>query len=480
MYFNLPYQMWDVKFYYPPAYPIFLTLMGVHHLDTLTYLRIGTLFVGGVMPLFFFLMLRPFDVTVALWATAVFVATFGHALLSTDMMNHHFHGFQLLFMSMLFAWYLYRPSIPLAILLGVAAALANAGRQVTAFIFVAAIAILALAAWIERRSILAVGKSVAILLLSFVAATGALSVARQAALGGPFQYGLTHDVGARTMFIGIYYGPSLYQKQFRPGEDHVFVSPENGPASKRLFDYMRQFIAIADVSKTGLSDTNNKDEAFHNLIAEPSQNHGYLFWWGLANFLNQQDGDRLLRDVVFETLVSQPRIIRYFIWNFWRYLFRVPTLPNVSCVKCVCPPCFVPSVPSVDRAPFMGSPIFDPVAGPGLIAEMQSEHERIKTTAPYGRLVYGSASLAFYARPVLTILLFASVLLARGKTRLLMLYCVAAVVIIGATTSLALPVNGRYQYPALPYFLAGASVAIAEIVRRIRSRTQMRAAPQQA
>src|SRR2546430_15685819 len=52
MYFGLPYQMWSIKFYYPPGYPIFLTLMGVHHLDTLALLKVGTLFVGGLMPLF--------------------------------------------------------------------------------------------------------------------------------------------------------------------------------------------------------------------------------------------------------------------------------------------------------------------------------------------------------------------------------------------------------------------------------------------
>src|ERR1043165_5396890 len=42
MYFGLPYRMWSIKDYYPPGYPIFLTLAGVHHLDTLGPLRIAT------------------------------------------------------------------------------------------------------------------------------------------------------------------------------------------------------------------------------------------------------------------------------------------------------------------------------------------------------------------------------------------------------------------------------------------------------
>src|SRR5882724_8929952 len=121
MYFGLPTEMWNIKFYYPPAYPIFLTLMGIHHFDTLTFVRIGTLFVGGLMPFFLYLMIRPFDRDAALVAGLVFAASFFNALFSNDMMNHHFHAFQLLFMSMLLGWYLYRPSNLLAVLLGVAA-----------------------------------------------------------------------------------------------------------------------------------------------------------------------------------------------------------------------------------------------------------------------------------------------------------------------------------------------------------------------
>src|SRR4051812_27279215 len=55
----------------------------------------------------------------------------------------------------------------------------------------------------------------------------------------------------------------------------------------------------------------------------------------------------------------------------------------------------------------------------------------------------------------------------RGKTRFLMLYCAAVVVIIGGTTSFAWPVQGRYQYPAIPFVLAGATVSVLELLRRM-------------
>jgi hypothetical protein len=474
MYFGLPYEMWDVKFYYPPAYPIFLTLMGVHHLNTLAYLKIGTLFVGGLMPLFLFLMMRPFDSAAALFAALVFAASFGNAFLSTDMMNHHFHAFQLLFMSMLLAWYLYRPSIPMAVLLGVAAALANAGRQVTAFIFFSGVAILALANWVEQRNVLAVAKGAIVLTLSFVGTVGALSLARQAALGGPFQFGLTYDVGVRTMFIGTYYGPSIYQKEFHPGEDYVFMRPENGPASKELFERMRAYFEKADVKNTGLSETNDKDEALRNLITQPTQGNGYLIWWGLGASLSPEEGDRLQRRVLIETIISQPRILRYHVWNFWSFLFGPPMIPNASCVKCVCPPCFSANLPELQLGGFMGAAVFHKVASLDVVAQMASEYERAKSTAPYAQFLYTDVRQIFVVKPLLTILLFASIFLARGKTRFLMLYCAAAVLIIGATSALAWPVQARYQYPVIPYVLAGASISIFEIIRRIRGFTGVR------
>src|SRR2546423_8350893 len=99
MYFHLPYEMWSVKHYYSPGYPIFMTLMGVHHLDTLTFFRFGTLFVGGLMPLLLFLMLRPFNLNAALGAALLFTVSFGNAVFSSEMMNHHFHAFLLLLVS---------------------------------------------------------------------------------------------------------------------------------------------------------------------------------------------------------------------------------------------------------------------------------------------------------------------------------------------------------------------------------------------
>jgi hypothetical protein len=467
MYFGLPYEMWDLKFYYPPGYPIFLTLMGVHHLDTLAYLRIGTLFVGGLMPLFLYLMMRPFDSAAALLAALAFAVSFGHALFSTDVMNHHFHASQLLFMSMLLGWYLYRPSVPLAVALGIAASFAQAGRQVTAFVFFAGVAILALAIWVEQRKVLPVAKSVAVLLLSYFATTGVLSLARQAALGGPFQFGLTYDVGTRTMFIANYYGPSIYQKEFHPGEDYSFMKPENGPASKEFFDYIRDYLGKVNVKDLGLSETNNKDEALRNLIGQPTQTNGYYMWWALGAFLKQQEGDRLLRRVLIETMTAQPRIFRYYIWNFSSFLFGPPIAPEASCVKCVCPPCFRAALPDLKIGNFMGGEVFDKVAGPGLTAQMASENERLKLNAPYAGLLFADVRQIFVLKPLLTILLLASVLLARGKTRFLMLYCLAAVTIIGATTALAWPAQARYQLPAISYIFAGASVAIFELLRRV-------------
>jgi hypothetical protein len=468
MYFGLPYEMWSIKFYYPPGYPIFLTLMGVHHLDTLALLKIGTLFVGGLMPLLLFLMLRPFHRNAALVAGLVFALSFGAALFSTDMMNHHFHAFLLLLMSVAVAYHLDRPSNVSAVLLGCAAAVATTGRDVTMFIFAVAVFVLFVANWIERRNILTAAKSAAIMIASFVALMGAFSVARTAALGEPFRFSLTYDIGARALLQGAYYGASIYQKEFRPGEDFIFVKPENGPASKEFFETMRTYLTKTKNAKDlGLSDSNDVDEAIGNLIASPNVRNTYTFWWAMDSIMNSAESDRLWRKVVIETIIAQPRILRYHIWNLWTYLFGQPLVNEGSCVKCVCPPCFAVAVPRSYLGGFMGAEIFSKMAGPGVIAEMTKEHQRAKLLDPYAWYLYADARQIFVVKPILTILLFASVFLTRGKTRLLMIYCVVTVLIIGGTTSLAWPVQGRYQYPAIPFVLAGAVVSIFELLRRI-------------
>ena len=468
MYFGLPFEMWNIKFYYPPAYPVFLTLMGVHHLDTLTFLRIGTWFVGGLMPLFLYLMVCPFNRSAAVVAALLLAATFANALYSTDMINHHFHAFQLLIMSVIVAFHLDRPRNLTAILLGVAAALAHAGRQVTGFIFFCAVLVLALADWIERRSIRRFTTSAAVMIVGYFVTTGTLSLVRQAALGGPFQFGLTYDNGARVAFFGTYYGASIYQKEFHPDEDFIFVRPENGPASKQLFEALRTYLGTVNVKDIRLAASDNKDEALQNLISKPTNGHTYAIWWSLDGVMSPQDGDRLLRRVILETVWSHPQIFRYYVRNFWTYLFGPPTIPEVNCVQCTCPPCFIENLPRSYLGGFMGAEVFSKTAGPHVIAQMAQEHERAKALDPYASYLYADARLIFIVKPFLTALLLASVFLAGGKMRFLMMYCVAAVLIIGGTTSLAWPAQGRYQYPALPYVLAGATVSIFEVIKRIR------------
>ncbi len=467
MYFGLPYEMWSIKNYYPPGYAIFLTLLGVHHLDTLAIVRVGTLLVGGLMPLLLYLMLRRVDRAAALLAALILAASFGHALFSTDMMNHHFHAFLLLVMSAAIARHLYRPDFLSAVLLGCAAAVADTGRDVTLFVFAGAVFILLIAGWAEHRTFRAPLKNAMAMVISFAALIGGMSVLRQVALGEPFRFGLTYDIGARALLQGAYYGASIYQKEFHPGDDFVFVKPDNGPASQEFFALMRRYLEIPHVKTAGLSDTNDPDEAVRNAIANPNVRNTYIFWWGIESFKTPAEGDALWRKVVIETIVAQPRILRYYAWNFWSYLFGPPLVNVGNCLTCVCPPCFASSMPAPSGAAFTGGPFFSKVAGPGLIAEMEKEHERGQALAPYARYLYADADLIFLAKPVLMILLFASPFLARGRTRFVMLYCVAAVLIIGATTSLAWPVQARYQYPAIPYLLAGAAISAIELVRWI-------------
>jgi hypothetical protein len=230
------------------------------------------------------------------------------------------------------------------------------------------------------------------------------------------------------------------------------------------------------VKSLGLTESNNKDEALEDLFTRPANSKGYTIWWGLDGNMSPQEGDALLRKVVIETIISQPRILRYYIWNFWTFLFGPPMVPEVSCVKCECPPCFAANLPGYNVHGFMGAEVFHKVAGPRVISQMAAENKRAMVTAPYARLLHADVRQLFVVKPLLTLLLLASIFLTRGKTRFVMLYCSAVVLIIGGTTALAWPAQARYQLPILPYVLAGASVSIFEIIRRVRDFAHSRAA----
>src|SRR5204863_377867 len=143
----------------------------------------------------------------------------------------------------------------------------------------------------------------------------------------------------------------------------------------------------------------------------PTTGNTYIIWRGLETIMSSPEGDRLFRKVVIETIIARPLILRYYIWNFWNYLFGPPLLPYVTCVDCQWPPCFAADLPHYNLGGFMGAEVFSRIVGPDFIAEMAREHERAKLTKPYGEYLYADVRQIFVAKPFLTILLLASVLL---------------------------------------------------------------------
>ena len=469
MYFHLPYHMWAIKNYYGPGYPIFLTLMGVHHLDTLRYLAAGTWLVGGTMPYFLYRAIEPFHRTSATIAAVAFAGCFGNAVLSTDMMNHHFHAFSLVVMASFFSRYYFHRSLANAVWLSVVAALSNTIRGSSVFIFIWAVGTLAVVVWVERRRLQSSAQVALILAGLYVATTLLLSAGRVAVLGGPFQYGLTQDIGTRVMFQGAYYGASIFEKQFYPEDDPVFVRPENGPASRKLFAAMKAYIEDPHINaaELHLSEKNDKQEAYQSLILRPTHFNTYLFWWGYDGIVGSHEAQRQLRKVVIETILSQPRILKYYAWNLWNFLFGPELLPETGCIDCKCPPCFTKDRIDPRGPSFMGKEVFADVAGPGLIAEMRQEFNRSKKEQTYREAVYSVVRFAFGFKPLLTFLLFLSVLVARGPTRYVAIYFLGAVLVLAGTTSLAWPGQFRYVYPIFPFLFGGAAIAVTDISARI-------------
>jgi hypothetical protein len=212
-------------------------------------------------------------------------------------------------------------------------------------------------------------------------------------------------------------------------------------------------------------DPTNRDAALRNLISSPVNiTNTYVIWWALDRIYGIDEGDRIAREAVLETIFAQPRIMKYYIWNFWQSLFGPPMNLNYACRAT---PCFAAELPKFYGYEFTdaaGEKTFSRVAGPALIAEMKREHERADTMRPYGESIYAVARLPFVFKPLLTALLFASVLLATGRARSLAAFCLLAMLANNATTSLAWPMLPRYWTPVIPLIHAGAAIAVVQIV----------------
>jgi hypothetical protein len=466
-YFHLPVEHWNVWQYYAPGYGLFLSLLGIHHFDTLAGVRFGILIIGGLMPLLLFLMMWPVAPRAALVASLGYALTFGNAMFSTNLLTYHLCAFTLLLIGVFFTRHLTRPSLANLVALALAAALANAVRQIGFYVFLAAVAALVVPTLFERTRIWAGLKSAVLTLAIYAAATSALSLARQAVLGGPFQFGLARDIGGRVALQAAYYPASVFLREFYPADDPVLVRPENGPASRKLYQGVAAFFLLPGVDFSYLvpDDPTNRDAALRNLISSPVNiTNTYVIWWALDRIYGIDEGDRIAREAVLETIFAQPRIMKYYIWNFWQSLFGPPMNLNYACRAT---PCFAAELPKFYGYEFTdaaGEKTFSRVAGPALIAEMKREHERADTMRPYGESIYAVARLPFVFKPLLTALLFASVLLATGRARSLAAFCLLAMLANNATTSLAWPMLPRYWTPVIPLIHAGAAIAVVQIV----------------
>ncbi len=471
MYFHLPYEMWSLKYYYPPGYPIVLSLLGVHHLDTILVLKMATLAIGASMPWLLYRIIQPFNPLAASLTAAIFTLSFTNAVFSTDIMNNHIHLFCTLLMTFCVTRYLAVPSLKNAMLLALATCLAASMRQVSGYVFAAALLTLAVAGITERRGVSSTARHLLTAVLALVLVTGAVSVLREAALGGNWQYGLTRDYGSRVMFQGAYYGASIYFKEFHPDQSALLVKPENGPASRRLFDGLKVHLERTRTIEPELQaqGVTTRGARLRALINNPTLRNTYYLWWKLDSVVGIDAADRLFRDVVFETVAAQPRIIEYYLWNFWNFLFGPNILQKQDCDVCHCPPCFDVNKPQVAISEhFMR---FQDTAGPGVNAEMHDEFARQASMLPFGQVVSAITRTVFDLKPLLTALLFASVFLATGRTRCLTVLCAASVLILAATTSVAWPAQTRYWLPAFPFLLTGAVIAILEIAGRAGPRT---------
>lgn len=463
MYQGLPFQMWDVKDYYPMGYPVWLSLMGVHSLDTMLFLKISTLLMGALMPLLIYAALKPSGQRTAAITALVFCLFFSNALFSTDIMTSHLHHFTLLLMFWRLTRYCDSPTIRNAILLALATVAAYAVRQVVGYIFIIALCGVAYAGFQQRWNWWIITRRVLVALLAYQAVLGIAALGRQSALHLPrYEMALTRDYGFRVLFQGVYYGAHIYFMEHHPNEDSIFVRPENGPASTEMFSRVRTAVENYGAAPLdqNLVDNGARDAAttIETLVNRPNHWNTYFFWWKLGS---TDEIDALYRRVVIETVIANPRILKYFIWNMANFMFGPNIMIESACIRCACPCFHDETLTHYVPGGFMEAE-FASIASPRVIAEMKREYGWVAPNARYIQFAYDVAQALFPLKPLLSILALLSPFLTRGRARWIALFCLGTVLVMGATTSLAWPAQLRYWFPAYPFLLICAALSLAE------------------
>jgi hypothetical protein len=422
-------------YFRPPSLPALLAATGVPGRQTFVWFTLAQLALGVVSVMLMHDTLRRISRPLGLIATGLFVATFMAFVHSKSIMTEEIY---------LFGWclcinggliYLWTGSSLRLAQVTVALLILALTRVQGAYVVVAVLPILAIG-WPRRAPAIAVAL---IAYLSIVLGYGKLhaSMARSMTdVEKPIDVsalGISDTTGKMLFFVAYY---DVYNRLGRTA-----VAPENGPASKRMFEELRAYYATPGHLTATMDQqlygrfAGRPDVLLQTMEREPNHQYWWAIWQALDDRLGAAESDALLLRATFETLVAHPLLIaltysRNFIVAF-----------------------FLAQSPYVWKHRSFGPEWI----GPGLAKEAQASGDSAVAT-PLARML----DVLFPTARVLVVI--GAIIVApfawRSRWRMGFVLCVTLVVYNQATVALGAAAENRYTFYIFPALLAAVTMGL--------------------
>jgi hypothetical protein len=463
MLLGMPYEMWNLKYYYPPGVSLLMIATGVYNLDTLVYYNILVFLMSSLMPLLLFIAFRRYHYKAAFLGAVIFSLIFGGSIYSNEIMSNHAGMFFSIFLAALLLNLTPNSKIYYAAGAGFVAFMAAASRSANMYLFIGFLPILYI---IYKNSNLNDKKRLAILggigVITFAVCVLALSLTRSLATNEKFRFEIARDLGARTALLGAYTGGSFF---LNTEGNYPLVTPANGIYSKEFFLRLNERFSKIKASDTPLGDIVEKDgAAVEYIIHHPNLPNYYEMWFGIDSVLNIDAADRLVKNVLLETIVAQPRIFRYYMWNFYNYFFGPLMIINTS-KKCTVD-CFVELVPNINNG-YFNSDVFKKVIGPGVIGEVDLLYKDQSNNPVLVEYINYVLRIFYSHKTIFVLMMLSTIFVVEPRIRPVSLFLIAISVLSNITTSAVLPPLDRYWYPILPWVILGASLFIVTVFEKL-------------
>ncbi len=443
------FEDWTFDFWVrPPLYPLYLNIFGMTWLDSFNGVIAANALMGVSMPLLLFGALYPLGnrwAFGAAWAYALSTLPFSYAKLFITEQPYSFFVVLLAFAVSRFC--VTQKTGYAALSMGAALA-ALMTRNEAAYIAVFA-ALLELGLVVSRRNWRAAA-AVCVSALVALSITASWSGARAWLLGQPGLFGSLHNFSGWQLFDRVYLSGISGRWGNTPEQQRtIFIEAKNGPASAKV------------------------EAMFPGLLAKPSQENFGTIVMGIMKWVD--DGantpglhkgiaktDKLLREMIRETIVAHPKILGLMAMSAAPYLGIY--LPGA---KLWPPPIFWGAFDSYQAMPLdIGEQASTSMPKALFKRYAESHWERPAWLMAFRQAGQNMHNLLRTATCLVLALTIWFLPLSRMKWFAAFAFVSAGMMIAAGTV--AFGYNGRYEHATIPYLLITATLSVEACVTWIR------------